>query len=60
MKKFDFDIVLFDIIKNSVIAAVHESSTLLERNAYHPVASLGRDRTSGLLTLEGHLVAHGH
>jgi len=60
MKKFDFDIVLFDIIKSGVIAAVHESSTLLEKIAYHPVASLGRDRTSGLLTPEGHLVAHGH
>jgi N-methylhydantoinase B len=60
MEKFDFDIVLFDILKNSVVAAVHESSTLLEKMAYHPVASLGRDRTSGLITPEGYLVAHGH
>ena len=54
------DPVTFELIKNTMVAAVHEASTLLERVAYHPVANLGRDRTSGLLTPEGNLICHGH
>ena len=54
------DPVAFELIKNTMVAAVHEASTLLEKVAYHPVANLGRDRTSGLLTPEGNLICHGH
>jgi N-methylhydantoinase B len=60
MERQTLDPVTFDIIKNGLVAAVHESSTLIEKVAYHPILNMGRDRSSGLLTPTGELVCHGH
>jgi len=53
------DMVTFEVVKHAFLSAVFESSTMIEELAYHPVITMGRDRSSGILTLDGRLIGHG-
>lgn len=54
------DVVTYEIVKNALVAASHEGSALIEKVAYHPIVSIGRDRSSSLLTVNGDMICHGH
>jgi N-methylhydantoinase B len=60
IKDLKMDLITFEVLRNAFVAACYEASTTIERIAYHPVIGKGRDRSNGLLTADGLLVAHGH
>ena len=54
------DLITFEVLRNAFVSACYEASTNIEQFAYHPVVGMGRDRSNGILTIDGGLVAHGH
>jgi N-methylhydantoinase B len=60
LEELKMDLITFQVLRNAFVAACYEASLTIERVAYHPVIGMGRDRSNGLLTADGNLVAHGH
>jgi len=60
LKGLKMDLITFQVLRNAFTSACYEASITVERVAYHPVVGMGRDRSNGLLTADGDLVAHGH
>jgi N-methylhydantoinase B len=60
IKELKLDLITFEVLRNAFVSACYEASTAIEQMAYHPVVGMGRDRSNGILTLDGGLVAHGH
>src|SRR5512142_1945947 len=60
IKELKMDLITFEVLRNAFVSACYEGSTSIEQFAYHPVVGMGRDRSNGILTVDGGLVAHGH
>jgi len=60
IKELRMDLITFEVLRNAFVSACYEGSTQIEQFAYHPVVGMGRDRSNGILTVDGGLVAHGH
>lgn len=60
VKDLKLDLITFEVLRNAFVSACYEASTSIEQMAYHPVVGMGRDRSNGILTIDGGLVAHGH
>ena len=60
IKDLKLDLITFEVLRNAFVSACYEGSTNIEQMAYHPVVGMGRDRSNGILTVDGGLVAHGH
>jgi N-methylhydantoinase B len=60
IKDLQLDLITFEVLRNAFVSACYEASTRIEKMAYHPVVGMGRDRSNGILTIDGGLVAHGH
>jgi len=60
IKELKMDLITFEVLRNAFVAACYEGSTSIEQFAFHPIVGMGRDRSNGLLTIDGGLVAHGH
>ncbi|MBW1667693.1 MAG: hydantoinase B/oxoprolinase family protein [Deltaproteobacteria bacterium] len=60
IKELKLDLITFEVLRNAFVSACYEGSTSIEQMAYHPVVGMGRDRSNGILTVDGGLVAHGH
>ena len=60
IKELKLDLITFEVLRNAFVSACYEGSTNIEQFAYHPVVGMGRDRSNGILTVDGGLVAHGH
>src|SRR5512139_290143 len=60
IKALKMDLITFEVLRNAFVSACYEASTNVEQFAYHPVVGMGRDRSNGILTIDGGLVAHGH
>jgi len=60
IKQLRLDLITFEVLRNAFVSACYEASTSIEQMAYHPVVGMGRDRSNGILTIDGGLVAHGH
>ena len=60
IKELKMDLITFEVLRNVYVSACYEGSTNIEQFAYHPVVGMGRDRSNGILTVDGGLVAHGH
>ena len=60
IKELKMDLITFEVLRNAYVSACYEGSTNIEQFAYHPVVGMGRDRSNGILTVNGELVAHGH
>ena len=60
IKDLKLDLITFEVLRNAFVSACYEGSTSIEKMAYHPVVGMGRDRSNGILTIDGGLVAHGH
>jgi N-methylhydantoinase B/oxoprolinase/acetone carboxylase alpha subunit len=60
IKELQLDLITFEVLRNAFVSACYEGSTRIEKMAYHPVVGMGRDRSNGILTIDGGLVAHGH
>jgi len=60
IKELKMDLITFEVLRNAFVSACYEASTNIEQFAYHPVVGMGRDRSNGILTIDGGLVAHGH
>ncbi|CAN5503556.1 hydantoinase B/oxoprolinase family protein [soil metagenome] len=53
------DPITFTVLRNGLRAMCSQGSALVERVAWGPVITQGRDYSVGVLTADGHLVSHG-